>query len=101
MITTGFCRTWWTRAGESVIVVATEVHRRALAQRLRTRGFDLDAAREQDLYLPIDAAGALSQFVVDGWPDEAPFRQFVADLMARACANGRRVRVFGELVTLL
>jgi hypothetical protein len=89
------------RAGESVMVLATEVHLRALAGRLRRRGFDLDAAGAQDFYLPIDAAGALSQFLVDGWPNEARFRQFVADVMARACVNGRRVRVFGELVALL
>ena len=88
------------RAGDAVLVIATEPHRRALDQRLRRRGFALDQARAEQRYLPLDAAGSLAQFMVDGWPDEARVNDWAGRLVRQAGA-GRRVRAFGEMVALL
>jgi hypothetical protein len=89
------------RLGEAVIVIATKAHRRALERRLRARGCDLDKALAEDRYVPVDAEEALSQFMVDGQPDESLFNQVIDGLFARASAGGRQVRAFGEMVVLL
>jgi hypothetical protein len=89
------------RAGEEVVVIATAAHRTALEERLTAQGFDLEAARRQEQYLPVDAEETIAQFLVKGWPDDALFVQLVTELLARAHRYGRRVRVFGEMVALL
>jgi hypothetical protein len=89
------------QAGEGVIVFATALHRFALEQRLRLLGFSLAIARSRDQYLVLDAEETLSKLMVDGQPDETLFRRLVSDLVARAGANGRNVRAFGEMVALL
>ena len=89
------------RAGDSVIVIATPAHRRALERRLNVRGFDVARARAEDRYMPLDAEATLAQFMVDGWPDDQRFKHVVSDLITRARGNGRRVRTFGEMVALL
>jgi hypothetical protein len=88
-------------AGDGLVVIATDAHLQALQERLRLRGFDLAAAREQDQFIPLDADATLSRFMVDGWPDDDRFHQLVAELLQRAGASGRRVRAFGEMVALL
>jgi hypothetical protein len=87
--------------GESVVVIATASHLGALDTRLRARSFDVDRAIIQDRYLPLDAAGTLAQFMVNGWPDEQRFRAVVAGIVARARRGAPRVRAFGELVAVM
>jgi hypothetical protein len=89
------------RAGESVIIVATPAHRAALERRLRVRGYDLDQARAEDRYIALDAEAALRELMEDGWTNPGCFKHFVCRLLARARGQGRRVRVFGEMVALL
>jgi hypothetical protein len=89
------------RAGDSVIVMATAVHRLALERRLRMRGFDVEQARLQERYIPVNAADALAKFMAAGQPDPVRFKELVSRLISRAQANGRRVRAFGELVAIL
>ena len=50
----------------AVIVLATESHRKDLAQKLTASGLDIDDAIEQGLYIALDAAEMLSTFMVDG-----------------------------------
>lgn len=88
-------------AGEAVVVIATAAHRSSLAARLRDAGHDLDAACADNRYLVLDAADTLSRFMVDGWPDEACFFEVVRGVIAQVRHEGRRVRVFGEMVALL
>ena len=93
-------------AGEGVIVLATSEHLHALEDRLRSGSnahppIDLDAAIQQDRYLPLQAQSALAKFMVDGWPDEFRFDAFITSFLNRAGRGGRRVRAFGELVALL
>jgi hypothetical protein len=88
-------------AGESAIFVATESHRAALAQRLSARGIDLDAAIADDQYIPLDAEETLSTFMIKDWPDQARFNEAAGEVLRRASRDGRRVRAYGEMVTLL
>lgn len=89
------------RMGDSVLVIATVAHLQALGDRLTAQGFDVEAARGREQYLPLDAEALLAQFLVRGWPDDTLFEQLITDLLARARRNGRRVRAFGEMVALL
>ena len=92
-------------AGEAVVVIATAEHLRALGERLADGGVDPTRAAAEGLYIPLDAEEALARFMVDGWPDERLFEQFVTGLLVQAGAGpggtGRRVRAFGEMVALL
>jgi len=89
------------RAGESVIIIATQAHRAALERRLRVRGYDLDQARAEDRYIALDAEATLRELMEGGWPNDSGFKQFACRLLARARGDGRRVRAFGEMVAIL
>jgi hypothetical protein len=88
-------------AGEAVIVIATQAHRRDLDQRLAGAGIDLDCARAADRYISLDADETLARFMIDDWPDEERFNATISGLLKRAGAHGRRIRAFGEMVALL
>ena len=92
-------------AGYGAIVVATESHRNSLLRRLETDGVDIAAAIDKWKYISVDAADALSAFMVNGVPDPARFLKFFGDLIVTVAeaAKGEqpRVAVFGEGVQLL
>jgi DNA-binding NarL/FixJ family response regulator len=82
-------------AGNPVIVVATEPHRKGILETLMARGVDGAAAMEQGLYLSLDVYEALSTFMVDDLPDSTRFLKIFGDLLssgARA-AKGKHARV--------
>jgi len=87
--------------GDVALVIATQRHREQIGTELGRRGFDLELARGQGYYVALDAAEILSQITVDGKPDPARFAEVVGGLISRGQAEGRRVRVFGEMVALL
>jgi hypothetical protein len=89
------------QSGEAVILIATPTHLEALERRLLARGFDIEAARQRDEYIALDAQATLSRFMMDGWPDDHQFRHVVSGLLKRARHSGKRVRAFGEMVALL
>ena len=89
------------RAGESVIIIATPEHLRALNQRLRDEEWDLFSLILSDQYIPLAAHEVLAQFVINGWPDENLFYHILTNLWQRARKGNRRVRAFGEMVALL
>src|SRR5687768_11693327 len=76
------------RAGEGVIVIATASHLERLEERILLAGFDTDAAQESGQLTTLQAEDVLSQFMVDGWPNEQHFRQVVSALLARAGGSG-------------
>jgi hypothetical protein len=89
-------------AGDSVIIIATDVHLAALEQRLKAAGFNLNALRLYDQFIALDAAECLSKFMVEGWPVDHLFLRFVTDLVTRARGkNERKVRAYGEMVAIL
>jgi DNA-binding NarL/FixJ family response regulator len=83
------------KAGNAVIVVATESHRDSLLQRLQAHGLDIAAAIEQARYCSLDVADVLSRFMVDDWPDSVRFLEVASDLIATAAkaATGDHPRV--------
>jgi DNA-binding NarL/FixJ family response regulator len=93
------------KVGNAAIVVATDSHRESLLPRLQAHRIDVSAAVEEGRYVALDAAGALSAFMLNGMPDPGRFLKLLGDLIATAAEAARggqsRVAVFGECVQLL
>jgi DNA-binding NarL/FixJ family response regulator len=91
------------RAGNAAIVVATQSHRASLLPRLQAHGLDIAAAIEQGRYISVDAAAALSTFMINGTPEAVRFSKLLGNLISKAADAGKkgRVAVFGECVNLL
>ena len=92
-------------AGDSAVVVATAAHRDGLEKRLKARGFDLEVNTKLGTYCALDAAQALSTFMVDGALDAALFNAMTGHLFSsvRSATKGEssRLVLFGEMVALL
>jgi hypothetical protein len=89
------------RDNESVVVVATPAHADAFARRLVETGLDVEQARNEGRYVALDAAQTLASFLVDHRPRPELFNSIVGDIVRRAAKDGRRIRVYGEMVALL
>ena len=87
--------------GGVAVVIATPEHRGEFETRLGQAGVDLAGARDDGLYLPMDAGQALSELMVADKVDSAAFDRVIGTLIAAAGAGGRPVRAFGEMVALL
>jgi DNA-binding NarL/FixJ family response regulator len=92
-------------AGNTVIAVVTESHRRSLLEKLRQHGVDIVAAVEQARYVSLDVADTLSTFMVNDLPDPARFLKVAGDLIAAAgkASSGDRphVALCGECAPVL
>jgi CheY-like chemotaxis protein len=88
------------KAGDAVIVVATESHRKSLLQRLQEHGVGVAAAMEQGRFVSLDVAETLSTFMANDLPDPARCLKVAGDLVMEAAkaAHGEppRVAVCGE-----
>ena len=92
------------QAGHGAIVVATESHQNSLLPRLQTHAVDIAAAIEQGRYISVDAADALSAFMINRMPDPARLKLFgdlIVTVAKAAKGEQARVAVFGEGVQLL
>lgn len=93
------------KAGNAVVVIATETHRQGLRQKLHTEGFDLDAVIRSGSYTSIDVYETLSLFMPNGQPDRARLEDAVSRFVKTASkAPGgatRRVTACGECAPLL
>lgn len=90
------------KAGDSVIIIASEKHIIALSSRLLKKKFDVDALQADHSYIPVNANDALAKFMVNGWPDEVKFTAMVKDLIGKARGTtNRNVRAYGEMVAIL
>jgi hypothetical protein len=91
--------------GNSVLIVATEDHRRELVKALKKRGVDVTGYERKGLFVACDARETLATFMVDGRPDRARFLASVGALLAeskRASQDaGQGLTVFGEMVAVL
>jgi PAS domain S-box-containing protein len=85
------------RAGGAGIVIATPEHLAGLHGRLAGFG----RAWYPGELITLDARETLARFVVEGWPDEARFFDVIGSVVESACAGGRVVHAFGEMVALL
>jgi hypothetical protein len=89
------------KAGDCVIIVATEAHLKALDERLISYGIQVQTLIDDDRYIPLNAEETLAKFMVNGWPDEQLFDETISAVIGRATAKDRRIRVFGEMVAIL
>jgi hypothetical protein len=89
------------RNGDSVVIIATPAHIRALNERLKADGFDPFYLTLKDQFIPLDAEETLSKFMVNGWADEILFRHTITEVIKRAKRYNRKVRAFGEMVAIL
>lgn len=89
------------KAGDSVIIVATDAHLFSLKKRLRTKGFNIEQLEAKARFLPFSAEDTLSTFMVEGLPDEQLFMKVAKDIITKARGNGRKVRAYGEMVAIL
>lgn len=91
------------RSRDSVIIIATDAHLKALNERLTISGFDLNELELSHEYIPLDAHKTLAKFMKDGWPDDELFMQTVKDVisLARGENGKRKVRAYGEMVAIL
>ena len=92
-------------AENAAIVLATESHRRDLIQELRASGINIDRMMREGRYVSLDAAEALSSFMVRGVLDPVRSAEAFHDLIltaGKATKHERpRVAIFGECVHLL
>lgn len=87
--------------GGPAIVLATEAHRDALAETLEEEGHDLTALAATGRYRSLNADDIVAQVTAEGVPKKARFSKVIGGLVEEASVGGRKVRIFGELVTLL
>ena len=92
-------------AGNSILIVATEDHRRQLTSVLEKWGGDLRGLKEDGRLNLHDARETLAKFMVKGLPDRERFLATVGALVwsvKEAAWNAHRgLTVFGEMVALL
>jgi len=93
------------KAGNAVIVIASESRRDILLRRLRTHDGEIGTTIERGGYIALDAAEMLSAFMQKGVPDLARFLKLFGNLMEKTveAQKGRpaHVTIFGECASLL
>ncbi len=88
-------------AGDVAIVIATEEHRQACTAGLALLGLDVNDALRRGRVLVFDAATSLSAFATEGRIDADAFAVAIGSIVCEQVEAGHRVRVFGEMVSLL
>jgi hypothetical protein len=89
------------KAGDSIILIAVATHIKALEERLKANGLDVEAARSQNQYIAEEAEEVLAKFMANSWPDEELFIKVITELLGRARSYSPKVRAFGEMVAVL
>jgi sigma-B regulation protein RsbU (phosphoserine phosphatase) len=90
-------------AGEPVLIVATEPHCSAFAERLRRNRANPEVAVASGQLVILDAHETLARFMVGNEPHRDRFCATMGPVLekCRASRAAARVRVFGEMVDLL
>jgi DcmR-like sensory protein len=89
--------------GESVILIMADSRRAAITGRLADAGSDLTALQLSGRLECISAETMVQSFMTNGALDEQVVKDTLGDIVVRARANSTsgKVRVFGEMVSLL
>lgn len=91
--------------GTSLIVVSTACRRKKLEHALQTRGVDVARMIAEGRHHWIDVTDALSNVMVDGWPDDTRFANvmtaIIGEAAARSTADPARVAAWGECAPTL
>jgi hypothetical protein len=87
---------------EGALIIATAEHREIFREELLNRGIDCSLPLAESGLLFLDAHQTLNQFLVDGEPDEARFREVIAAAICQVrTARPPGLRAFGEMVAVL
>lgn len=93
------------RAGDSVVIVATDGHRRDLHARLKNARINVGNVSAEGRLQMFDAEETLRSIIVRGKADWRAFQKTITPLFdtARAASNSkfRNTAAFGEMVALL
>ncbi|HJP85016.1 MAG TPA: MEDS domain-containing protein [Gemmatimonadaceae bacterium] len=91
------------RAGQPIIVIATEQHRRAFVEELQKRGLDPDKLYSGQLSVWLDARETLNAFMESSIPNRELFYATVGSVFERLVEKRYYlvVRAYGEMVDLL
>lgn len=92
--------------GEAVILITTQSLREAVERSLSTDGVNVAQAEADRRLVFVDAEQLLSRFMIDGTPDADLFKAIVDTMILEARGGAasrslRKIRVFGEMVSLL
>ena len=87
--------------GESVVLIMADTRCEPITGRLASGGFDLAALRASGQLECVSADSMLRTFMQSGRLDEPLVKDTVGRVIGRASSVNRRVRVFGEMVSLL
>jgi len=88
------------KAGDSSIIIATDIHLSSLTDRIKNSGFKLELLQAQNRFIALDVSVVLSKFMVNDWPDETLFFKTISDIVEKIGVTGR-IRAFGEMVAIL
>ncbi|HET7614757.1 MAG TPA: MEDS domain-containing protein [Gemmatimonadaceae bacterium] len=91
------------RAGQPIIAIVTEAHRRALVEELQRRGLDPDKLYSGQLSIWLDARETLNAFMESSTPNRELFYATVGSVFERLVEKRYYlvVRAYGEMVDLL
>jgi hypothetical protein len=91
------------RAGQPIVVIATEEHRRAFADGLRAQGLDTEELYTGRLAVWLDARSTLSAFMEGARPNRELFMATIGNVFEGLIKKRSYliVRGFGEMVDLL
>jgi len=92
--------------GEAIVIIATEPHCDSIKKRLHSEGFDIKRLQQTNQFICAVAQDVLARFMREGMPEPELFRSTVGELIEKAKQGspdgaGRRLRFFGEMVSLL
>lgn len=95
-----FAKAGW-KAGEPFILIATKEHEDALKDTLEQSGIDIRKLKQTGQYQSWIAQEVLSEFMLDGTPDETLFMSALGGRISRVSKQGVTLRAFGEMVAIL
>ena len=91
-------------SGDPAIVIGTQEHRDDLADGLYRQGVDVGEVTQSGIYIEVDAAEALSEFLLNDTPDPERFKSLVSGLVAQireSTNHERHVTIYDEMSALL
>ncbi len=88
------------KKGDTCIIAATQKHI-DLIEILLAPCTDLDTARLSHRYIVLEVDEILPKFMRGNMPDAGIFEGMITPLLERALANKSKVRIFGEIVSVL
>jgi hypothetical protein len=89
--------------GESVVLIMTDARCEPITTRLAEAGFNLNACQSSGKLICMNADDMLKAFMENGTLDEQLVKAMLGEVIttARANSSSGKVRIFGEMVSLL